>query len=72
MSDRSIYAAGAMALLYSSVDSNIIKIFGRWLSNKMLRYPQMQTESLMRNISRLMLMHGSYYFLPHQEEVPLL
>ena len=59
-----------MALLCSGVDSYIIKMIGRWRRKNILRYLHVQAEPLMSNFLRLMLMHGSYSFLMHQEEVP--
>ena len=64
-----IRATGAMALLFSGLDSAIINLIGCWRSNKMLSYLQLQGEPLMRIFLRIMLTHGHYFFLPHQEEV---
>ena len=61
--------AGAMALLCSIVDRKIIKMSGHWRSDKMLRYLHVQEEPLMRNFLWIMLTHGNYSFLRHQEEV---
>ena len=69
MSSYSLRATGVMALLCSSVDSNIINMVGRWRSKKMVRYLYVQAEPLMRNLYRLILTHGKYSFLTHQEEV---
>ena len=55
-----------MALLCSGIDSDIIKVIGRWCSNKILRYLHVQAEPLMRNFSRVMFTHGKYSFLLHQ------
>ena len=38
VSASSFNAAGDMILLYSGLYSNIIKMIGRWISNKMLMY----------------------------------
>ena len=70
VSAHSLCTAGAMALICSGEDSDIIKLIGCWRSNKMFRYIHVQAEPLMRNFSRVMLTHGNYSILPHQEEVP--
>ena len=59
-----------MDLFFSVVDSGIIKLIGRWNSEKMFRYLHVQTYPFIRNFLQQMLMHGNYYSLPHQEEVP--
>ena len=70
VSARSLRAAGAMALLCSGVDHDIISIMGRWRSNKMMRYLHVQAETIMRNFSKIMISHGNYNILPHTD-VPL-
>ena len=69
VSARSLRTSGAMELLWSGLDINIIKLIGRWCSNEMLRYLHVQEGPLMTSFSRIMLTHGNYSFLPHQEEV---
>ena len=66
----SLHTSGAMELLFSEVDGNIIKIIVRWRSNEILRYLHVQAEPLMRHFLQLILTHVNYYFLPQQEEVP--
>ena len=70
VSARSLRAAGTMALLFSGVDHDIIKLIGRWRSNEMMRYLHVQAEQIMRNFSKLMISHGNYNLLPHTD-VPL-
>ena len=70
VSARSLRAAGAMALLCSGVDKDIISLIGRWRSNRMMRYLYVQAEPIMRNFSRLMISNGNYNLLPHTD-VPL-
>ena len=65
VSVRSLRAAGAMTLLYSGVDNDIINLIGRWRSDEMLRYLHLQAEPIMRNYSKLMISHGNYNLLPH-------
>ena len=59
-----------MVLLCPDVDSNIIKLIGCWRRDEMLRYLHVQAESLIRNFYQLMVTHGNYSFLLHQEDVP--
>ena len=70
VSARSLRAAGAMALLCSGVDKDIISLIGRWRSDEMMRYLHVQAEPIMRNFSKLMISHGNYNLLPHTD-VPL-
>ena len=48
ISARSLRAGGAMALLNAQVDSNVIKLIGRWRSDEMLRYLHLQAYPQMR------------------------
>ena len=59
VSARSLWAVGGMALLYSDGDTDIISLIGRWRSDKMLRYLHVQAEAIMRNYSKLMIIHGN-------------
>ena len=70
ISARSLRAAGAMALLCAHVDSDIIRLIGRWRSDEMLRYLHVQAEPVMRNYARLMLSGGTFTLLPSQD-VPM-
>jgi hypothetical protein len=70
VSARSLRAAGAMALLCAHVDSDTIRLLGRWRSNVMLRYLTIQAQPIMRDFSRRMLAGGDYLLLPNQD-VPL-
>ena len=65
VSARSLRAAGAMALLCAQVDSDRIRLIGRWRSDEMLRYLHVQAEPVMRDFSSRMLHGGAYAFLPH-------
>ena len=67
---ESLWETGAMALLCSGVGTNIIILIGRWRSDKMLRYIHVQADPIMRNYSKLMIIHGNYNLLPHNA-VPL-
>ena len=70
VSARSLRSAGAMALLCSGVDHDIISLIGCWRSNEMMRYLHVQAEPIMRNFSKLMISHDNYTLLPHTD-VPL-
>ena len=54
VSARSLRAAVAMALLCSGIDTDIIRLIGRWRSDEMLRYLHLQAEPLMRGFSKRM------------------
>jgi hypothetical protein len=65
ISARSLRAAGAMALLCAQVDSDRIRLIGRWRSDEMLRYLHVQAEPIMRHFSSHMLAGGDYTLLPN-------
>jgi hypothetical protein len=65
VSARSLRAAGAMALLCAHVDSDTIKLLGRWRSDEMLRYLTVQAQPIMRDFSARMLQGGQYTLLPN-------
>ena len=63
VSARSLRAGGAMALLVGKVDTDTIKLLGRWHSDAMCRYLHQDSLGVMQRLSALMLNHGSYNFL---------
>jgi hypothetical protein len=65
VSARSLRAAGAMALLCAKVDTDMIRLVGRWRSDEMLRYLHVQAEPTMRNFSSQMLRHGTFVLHPN-------
>ena len=72
ISARSLRAAGAMALLCANIlDSDCIRLLGRWRSDEMLRYLHVQAEPIMHHFSSRMLAGGNFTLLPNQH-VPLL
>ena len=73
VSARSLRASGAMALLCDNVDSDLIRMLGRWRSDEMFRYLHLQAEPLMRSFAAQMLRGGNYSLLPPSEprDVPL-
>ena len=66
VSARCLRAAGANALLLANVDSDIIRLIGRWRSDEMLRYLHVQAAPLMSQYSRRMLHSGNYALIPNQ------
>ncbi len=58
-------AAGAMALLLAQVDPDLIRLIGRWRSDKMLRYLHVQAYPLMKDYTRKMLSAGQYNLIPN-------
>jgi hypothetical protein len=57
---RSLRAGGAMALLCGRVDTDLIKLIGRWRSDAMFRYLHAQALPLIHNLARIMVKHGAY------------
>ena len=71
ISARSLRAGGAMALLCGNVDSDIIKLLGRWHSDQMMRYLHAQALPITQRFAELMYNHGTYSF-NQDETVPML
>ena len=67
ISAYSLCFSGAMALLCSGVNSDIIEFIGCCCSNKMLSHLHVHAEPVMKNFSWLMITYGNYSFLLHQE-----
>ena len=65
VSARSLRAAGATALLVARVDTDIIRLLGRWRSDEMMRYLHLQAAPVMADYSRRML-HADFKLHPHQ------
>jgi hypothetical protein len=65
-----------MALLCAQVDSNVIKLVGRWCSDEMLQYLHLQAYPKMHTFARLMSHGGNFRLLPNLQlpaaDVPLL
>ena len=66
VSARSLRAARSMELLCSGIDTDIIRLIGRWRSDEMIRYLHLQVEPLMRGFSKCIVTHGNYSMLPGQ------
>ena len=67
ISARCLRAAGAMALLCAHVDSDLIRLLGRWRSDQMLRYLHVQAKPIMRTFTRDMLVGGNFILNPNSE-----
>jgi hypothetical protein len=65
ISVRSLCASGAMALLCAQVDTNVIRLLGRWHSDKMLRYLHVQSFPLVTPLASQMLHQGAYTLIPN-------
>jgi hypothetical protein len=66
VSTQSLWAAGATALLLARADTDVIRLIGRWRSDKMLHYLHAQAYPLMHNYSPLVLDAGNYTLIPNQ------
>jgi hypothetical protein len=64
ISVRSLRSSGAMALLCADVDSDRIRLLGRWRSDDMLRYLHVQALPIMAPLANQMVRHGYYNLLP--------
>ena len=64
---RCLRAAGANALLCGGVDTDVIRLLGRWRSDEMLRYLHTQAGPVLRDFSRKMLQGGTFTLIPNQQ-----
>jgi hypothetical protein len=64
ISARSLRAGGAMALLCAQVDTDIIRLLGRWQSDAMMRYLHLQALPAMNRFATLMTSGGNYNVTP--------
>jgi hypothetical protein len=65
ISARSLRSGGAMALLCAEVDTDKIRLLGRWRSDEMLRYLHIQAYPLTATFANQMLLHGNFALLPN-------
>jgi len=72
VSARSLRASGAMALLCKQVDTDLIRLMGRWRSDEMLRYLHLQAQPVMHSFAEKMLQGGDYSLLPSAPDLSLL
>jgi integrase len=65
ISIRSLRSSGAMALLCADVDTDKIRLLGRWRSDEMLRYLHVQALPIVAPLASLMVRHGFFSFIPN-------
>jgi hypothetical protein len=65
ISIRSLRSSGAMALLCANVDTDRIRLLGRWRSDKMLRYLHVQAFPVVACLAPAMLQHGHFSLIPN-------
>jgi hypothetical protein len=65
ISARSLRSGGAMALLCAEVDTDKIRLLGRWRSDEMLRYLHIQAYPLTATFAHQMLLHGNFALIPN-------
>lgn len=61
---KALRATGAMSLITARVDSDLIRLLGRWQSDAMLRYLHVQAVPVLQNFARQMNLHGHFEALP--------
>ena len=61
---RSLRSSGAMALLCARVDTDLIRLVGRWRSDAMPRYLHVQTPMIMSPLAGSMYRGGNFAFNP--------
>ena len=64
VSARAMRAGGAMALLLGNVDTDKIKMLGRWKSDAMMVYLHTSARPLMQRFADVMVEHGEYSQVP--------
>jgi hypothetical protein len=60
ISARSTRAGGAMAMLCAGIDSDRIRLIGRWRSDEMYRYLHVQAQPVMSGVAAAMLRGGAF------------
>ena len=70
ITSRSLRAGGAMALLCGHVDSDVIRLIGRWRSDAMFRYLHAQALPLITPLAPTMLQHGAFTLMPDSNLPP--
>jgi hypothetical protein len=61
---RSLSPGGATALLCPGIETDVIKLVGRWKSDPMMTYLRISTLAHSYNLAKSMLTHGGYTFAP--------
>jgi len=67
ISVRSLRSSGAMALLCAHVDTDKIRLLGRWRSDEMLRYLHVQAYPVVAQLAPAMLNHGHFTIIQNQQ-----
>ena len=57
-------AGGTMALLMACVDTDTIRLVGRWRSDVMLRYLRTTAKTFTEGLTSRMVQHGDYALIP--------
>jgi len=65
VSVRSLHTSGAMALLCARVDTDIIRLLGRWHSDDTLRYLHVPSFPLVAPLASQMLCQCTYTLIPN-------
>jgi hypothetical protein len=53
-----------MALLCAHVDTDVIRLLGRWQSDAMMRYLHLQAQPVMQGFARRMVAAADYSLIP--------
>jgi hypothetical protein len=61
---KALRATGAMSLITARIDSDVIRLLGRWQSDSMLRYLHVQAIPVLQNFARAMNVRGHFQALP--------
>ena len=64
VSAQSMRAGGAMALLMARVDTDTIRLVGRWRSDIMLSYLHTTAKTFTEGLALHMVQHGDYALIP--------
>jgi hypothetical protein len=70
ISARSLCSSGAMALLCAAVDTDVIRLLGRWRSDEMMRYLHVQALPILAPLATQMVTHGAFALLPNPPNPP--
>lgn len=65
VSARATHTSGDMALLCAQVDSDRIRLIGRWCSNEMFHYLHTQASPVTAKLTPQILQHGSFVIVPN-------
>jgi hypothetical protein len=68
---RALRCSGAMAMLCADIDTDRIRLIGRWRSDEMFRYLHTQAAPVTSQLSRTMLAHGTFVLVPNTPHAQL-